>query len=177
MLLDAGMDTGPVFRQRAEEIKDEDTTGSLSERLSQIGAELLLEVLPLWLQGKIKPEPQQNELATYTNTISRDDGKVDWKMSAVEIWRRVRAFQPWPGCFTSWKGRNLIIAAALPLAIPTGDPGTVVSLKQPDCAAAAGVQCGSGVLGLLRVQLEGKKEMGIEEFMRGHSDFIGSTVL
>jgi methionyl-tRNA formyltransferase len=176
MLLDAGMDTGPLFRQKEERIDDSDNTATLSERLSIISADVLMEVLPLWLQGKIRPEPQDNSKATYTQVISKEDGKIDWNLSAVEIWRRVRAFQPWPGCFTTWKGRNLKISKAIPEETSTSQPGKVVRLPEKS-GTTAGIECGDGILGILRLQLEGKKDMSLDEFIRGQKDFICSTVL
>jgi methionyl-tRNA formyltransferase len=177
MLLDPGMDTGPVFRQCEEEILDVDTAETLSDRLAGSGARVLMEVLPAWLEGEIKPVPQDNSKATYTAVISKEDGRADWTRSAVEIWRKVRAYQPWPGCYTNWKEKNLKIAAAVPLDIKAGEPGTIISIKDIDSPVGVGISCGSGVLGLLRVQIEGKREMAVDEFMRGQADFTGSKVL
>ncbi len=176
MLLDQGMDTGPVFRQCEEEILDVDTAETLSARLAQAGARVLMEVLLPWLEGKIQPVPQDDSKATYTSIISKEDGQADWRHSAVEIWRKVRAYQPWPGCYTSWKGKNLKIAAAVPLDIKGDKPGAIILIKDIDSPARVGISCGSGVLGLLRVQIEGKKEMSAEEFMRGQPNFAGSKL-
>jgi len=175
MLLDTGMDTGPVFSQREAPVYDEDNAVSLSERLSDISARMLMEVLPLWLAGKIKPRPQDESSATYTKVISKEDGRIDWNLSAVEIWRRVRAYQPWPGCFTDWNGKNLKIIKAVPFESASTVPGRIVSLES-GTTAAAGIECGTGVLGIIRLQLEGKKEMAVDEFIRGQHDFIGGNV-
>jgi methionyl-tRNA formyltransferase len=173
MLLDPGMDTGPVLKQREEAISNDDTSETLSERLAKAGAELLMDVLPPWLEGKIIPVPQDDSQATYTKVISKEDGKIDWNTGAIDIWRRIRAFQPWPGCFTTWAGRNLKIAGALPLDMPSSEPGKVIPVEGP---VSVGIECGRGVLGLTRVQLEGKKQMSVEEFIRGQGDFVGSKV-
>jgi methionyl-tRNA formyltransferase len=173
MLLDPGMDTGPVLKQREEVISGGDTAETLSERLAKAGAELLMDVLPAWLEGKIVPMPQDDSQATYTKVISKEDGKIDWDTGAIDIWRRIRAFQPWPGCFTTWEGRNLKIAGALPLDMPSSEPGKVILVEGP---VSVGIECGRGVLGLTRVQMEGKKQMSVEEFIRGQADFVGSKV-
>lgn len=177
MLLDPGMDSGPVLKQREAPVRDDDTAGSLGTRLAQIAADLLIEVLPLWLGGKIQPRPQDHSRATYTRPIQKEDGRIDWNQDALLIWRKVRAYAPWPGCSASWSGKNLKIIRALPLN-PAGDalPGSVITLKGVP-GVSTGVICGKGVLGLLQVQLEGKREMSIEEFIRGHRDFPGSRLL
>lgn len=177
MLLDAGMDSGPILKQREEPINDADTAQSLMQRLAFAGAELVAEVLPLWLEGKIQPVKQDEELATYTRPLSKEDGRIDWSMSAVDIWRRVRAYQPWPGAWTIWKDKMLKINNALLVEMTAaGKAGDVIALKG-NADMPAGVICGKGILGLREVQLEGKKAMRIEEFLRGQRDFIGSKLL
>ncbi|MBM3148868.1 MAG: methionyl-tRNA formyltransferase [Chloroflexi bacterium] len=176
MLLDAGMDTGPILKQVEVPISAEDTTGSLTTKLAQIGARLLLETLPQWLEGRITPQPQDESRASYTKQIAKEDGEMDWQLSAVELWRRVRAFDPWPGCYTRWEGKLLKIIQAVSLdGGEAGEVGKVMALLQPS-SAPVGVITGDGILGLLRVQLEGKKEMAIAEFLRGQRDFIGSSL-
>jgi len=96
MLLDAGLDSGPILAQREMPILPEDTTGSLTDKLAQLGAALLVDILPEWLEGKIKPQPQEENGATFTKLITSGDGKIDWHLPVVEIWRRVRAYNPWP---------------------------------------------------------------------------------
>jgi len=174
MLLDEGMDTGPVLAQRQVAITPQDTTGSLTAKLAQIGAQLLMENLPLWIEGKLTSEPQDKEKATYSRLIGKEDGKIDWHLPAIELWRRVRAFQPWPGCYTTWKGKLMKIIEAIPLSGGGGEPGRVLILKDPQ--AYVGVQTGEGILGLLQIQLEGKRAMVAEEFVRGQRNFVGSTL-
>ncbi|OGN95010.1 MAG: methionyl-tRNA formyltransferase [Chloroflexi bacterium RBG_13_50_10] len=177
MLLDAGMDTGPILSQKEVPISAEDTTGSLTVKLAQTGAQLLMETLPLWIDGSIKPRPQDDRQASYSKVIAKSDGEMDWRRSTVELWRRVRAFDLWPGCYTLWQGKRLKIGEAVPLDRgKTGEPGKVVRLPQPG-PAAVGIETADGVLGLIRVQLEGKREMSVEEFVRGHREFIGSHLL
>ncbi len=177
MLLDAGMDSGPILKQKEVAIADQDTTASLSTRMAVVGAELLIEVLPLWLESKIKPVPQDDSRATYTKTLTKEAGRIDWKLSAVDIWRRIRAFNPWPGCYTTWQGKLLKISGAVPLDGGSSlQAGRVIMLPKSE-AAALGVQCGEGVLGLLTLQLEGKKEISARDFILGQREFIGSTLL
>jgi methionyl-tRNA formyltransferase len=177
MAMDAGLDSGPILSQRQVTISPEDTTGSLTAKLAQAGAQLLMETLPLWLQGQIKPQPQDASQATYTKTVAKEDGEMDWKLPAVELWRQVRAYDPWPGCYTWWQGKRLKISQAVPIdGGKSGKVGEVVALPPP-APAAVGVQTGDGVLGLLQVQLEGKRDMSAQEFILGHRDFMGSLLL
>jgi len=174
MLMDKGMDTGPVLAQQEAPVLPQDTTGSLTVRLAQIGAQLLMATLPLWLAGDITPQPQDNEKASYSQRISKESGSIDWHRPAVELWHRVRAFQPWPGCFTAWQGKILEVIEAIPLA-GEGEPGRVVAIEGGK-PASVGVHTGEGVLGLLQLQLEGKRVMAAEEFVRGQRGFVGALL-
>ena len=100
MLMDAGLDTGPVLARAQIPVSAMDTTGSLTAKLSLIAAQLLLEVLPRWWRGEITPQPQNEAEATYSSVLSKQDGEIDWHLPAPELWRRVRALSPWPGCYT-----------------------------------------------------------------------------
>jgi methionyl-tRNA formyltransferase len=177
MLLDAGMDTGPILNQREVPISDEDTTGSLSVKLAQVGAQLLMETLPLWIEGRKKPRPQDESGASHSKMIKKEDGEIDWQLSTQELWRRVRAFDPWPGSFARWRDKRLKLVKVLPLYGKKSDePGKVVALPPP-APVTVGVETGDGVLGLVKLQLEGKRELSAEEFVRGQRDFIGSHLL
>lgn len=176
MLMDAGLDTGPILAQRKVSISPEDITGSLTEKLAEVGAQLLMETLPLWSRGEIRPQPQDESQATYTRVITKKEGEIDWHLSAWQLWRQVRAFSPWPGCYTWWQGRRLRIIQAVPLpGTTTAEVRKVIALTQPS-AAVVGVGTGDGILGLCRVQLEGKREMTAAEFVRGQRDFIGASL-
>ena len=177
MLLDAGMDTGPILNQREVPISADDTTGLLTSKLAQTGAQLLAEILPLWFEGQIKPQPQEESRASYSKVINKNDGEINWRLSTLELWQRVRAFDPWPGCYAWWRGKRLRLGQVVPLyAERSGEPGEVIALSPP-APVVVGVGTGDGILGLLRIQLEGKKEMSAEEFVRGQRDFIGSNLL
>lgn len=176
MLLDEGTDTGPVLAQNEEPILPEDTTGSLTEKLALAGAHLLLETMPKWVCGEIRPVPQDPSQATYSKTLCKEDGEIDWRRDAESIVRQVRALLPWPGAFTYWKGRRLKIlrASALP-ASGAGEPGKV-AVRSERGPGLPVVTCGNGVLTMLSIQLEGKKEVSGGEFIRGQRDFAGSVL-
>jgi methionyl-tRNA formyltransferase len=179
MRLDAGMDTGPIFSRAQIPILPWDTTGPLTARLFEIGARMLTEVLAQIPGGGLVPEPQDPALASYTREIAKEDGRIDWNLPALDIWRRVRAYQPWPEAYTFWKGKQLKIVEAVPLSVP-GSPeaGRVVTML-PTAGpgnAAFGVGTGSGILGVLRVQAEGKRAMEAGEFLRGQKDILGAKL-
>ena len=118
MRLDAGMDTGPILARRPTPIRPQDTTASLQERLATLGAELLVEVLPAYLAGRLVPEPQDDRAATYSQMVRKEDGRLDWSRPASELERRVRAMQPWPGAWTVWGDKTLRVLAATVLPEP-----------------------------------------------------------
>ncbi len=182
MLMDEGMDTGPVIAQRSLPISPFDTSGTLTERLSHLAAELLLETLPRWLRGEITPQPQDESRATVTRLLRKEDGAIDWTLPAEEIWRRVRAFDPWPGAYTYLEGEQLHIWAAWPLEGDSGmPPGTVVALTPEQARqvpaevgrAAFAVQTGRGLLAVTRVQRAGRRALPAEEFLRGMPGLVG----
>ena len=175
MLLDKGVDTGPVLERAQIPVAAQDNTGLLMEKLSRLGAQLLLDTLPRWFNKTITPQSQNNANATYTKTLTKEAGKIDWNLSAMELWRRVRAYQPWPGCYTQWQGKQLKIIEAIPL-IGDGnvEPGKVVAVKHE--SAAFGIRCGDGILGVIKVQMEGKKIMTADEFLRGQKQILGAVL-
>lgn len=177
MLMDAGMDTGPILEQRELPVADEDTALTLGHKLAALAATMLPATLERWVRGELKPQPQDNGRATYSRLITKADGEIDWRLPAVDLWRRTRAFQPWPGCYTRWHGRILKVVEAIPVLNLVAGPGEIIFLPPgvpKDCIVGAGT--GSGVLGLLRIQLEGKKEVDAAEFIRGQRDFVGSRL-
>ena len=173
MQMDAGLDTGPILTQREERIRSDDTHVTLEKRLAKLGAELLIETLSAYLTGDLSPQPQPEEGVTYAQQLRKEDGRLDWSLPAVDLDRRVRAFTPWPGAFTTWHGRRLKVLRAATLLdwrvdVPTG---TVVA--QADRTAVA---AGEGALLLDEVQLAGKRPMDIASFIRGQRDFVGSRL-
>ncbi len=173
MLMDEGMDTGPILAQAEERIQPDDTTASLSARLAELGARLLIEVLPRWLEGDLVPRPQDGSLATYAPRITKEDGLIDWTQPAASIERQVRAFDPWPGAYTFWQGRRLKITRAKPLVGWCGPevPGTVI--EAPEGVAVA---TGEGALLLEQLQLEGRRCVDCASFLRGQPGLIGSVL-
>ncbi len=175
MLMERGLDNGPVLARAPISISAQDTTGLLTAKLSLIAATVLLEVLPCWLRGELTLQPQDEAEATYCGTITKEEGDIDWHLSAIDIWRRVRAFYPWPGCYTRWQGRQLKIIEAVPLpGEGTLEVGQVVALNKG--GTGFGVYTGDGILGILRVQLEGKRAMSADEFRRGQRQFMGAIL-
>jgi methionyl-tRNA formyltransferase len=175
MMMDAGMDTGPILSQGRTTITPEDTAVTLGARLSTMAADLLVETLALWLQGNLLPKAQDDDRATYTRIIAKDDGLVDWSNSAETIWRMIRAYDPWPGVYTLWNGRRLKILQALPASgYIGGAPGVVERASHPDSTVS--VQTGDGLLVPLRLQLEGKKPMDVGEFLRGQPQLVGARL-
>jgi len=175
MKMDAGLDTGPMLSIAREPIRPNDTTQSLSERLSVIGAQLTIETLPKYLRGEIVPQPQPTEGATYSPKIDKADAQIDWRKPAIEIDRMVRAYTPWPGTCTFWNGqilKVLRVEAGGGRRGARGEEGQVVRLED----GSVGVISGSGVIVLKEIQLAGRKAMTIDDFVRGHSAFVGSSL-
>jgi methionyl-tRNA formyltransferase len=173
MRMDAGVDTGPLLLSEALPIAPGETTGSLTPRVAQLGAALLLRVLPGWLAGEITPAPQPVEGVTYAPRVEKEDGRIRWDEPADVIERRTRAYHPWPSAYTTWDGRLLkIVRAAASKEQRGGGPaGTVV--HGPD---GVGVITGNGVLLLEEVQLAGKRPMRLAEFMPGARGFLGAKL-
>lgn len=156
MQMDAGLDTGPMLLRQSVPITPQTTTASLSELLAAIGARLILETLsssPLQLR-------QTEADATYAPKLSREDGRIDWHKPAETIDRQIRAFDPWPGTFTTLAGHPLKVLAAKP-ADGSGAPGTALD-------AALTIACGTNAIRLTRVQLPGRDALDASAFLRGH---------
>lgn len=171
MLMDAGVDTGPVLSAAAIPVMPDDTTGSLTAQLAVLGADLLVATLPGWLRGAIPAVPQNEAAATYAPRIEKDEGRIDWREPAELIARKVRAYQPWPSAFTGWHGQTLKVLRARPGAGEQTMPGSVVGEGK-----IAGVVTGDGVLWLEEIQLQGKKALPITAFLAGARGFVGSRL-
>jgi len=181
ILIEEKVDSGPILMRAQISISNHDTTGSLTDKLSLVSAHLLHEVLVHWLRAELVARHQSEAQATYTKLIAKEEGEIDWRLPAVDIWRRVRAFQPWPGCYTRWQGKQLKIIKAVPLP-QTGEgsneAGQVVELPPTACHPEVlfGVHTGSGILGVSQVQLEGRRAMSGAEFVRGQRRLIGAVL-
>jgi methionyl-tRNA formyltransferase len=180
MLMDKGVDTGPVFAQKRVLINPDETYLELSVKLAHEGYETLKQSIELILKGQLKPMPQDENQATLCQLIEREDGKIFWSDDAETIYNRWRAFFLWPGIFSYWENKNinyrlkLIKITPLPKDKSFDDKyhtGQVIKKDNLICAIAA-----SGLIQLHTVQLEGKKTMDIQEFSNGYPDFIGSIL-
>jgi methionyl-tRNA formyltransferase len=172
MRMDTGLDTGPMLAQASIPIRPNDTTETLSARLAQVGAQLLSETLLRWIAGEITSQPQDEAQATLAPKLNKEDGRLNWSQTAIELDRRVRAFSPWPGTFTYWNGKLLrILSVQVTGHRVPGAVGTIVKKEE-----GIGVVTGDGVLRLVQVQLEGKRAMSAQDFSRGQAAFIGSVL-
>jgi methionyl-tRNA formyltransferase len=180
MRMDAGLDTGPMLAAREIEIGAHDTAKTVHDRLARLGAELIAETLPA-LEAGLRAVPQPAEGVTYAEKIHKAEALIDWRQDAVQIARRVRAFNPWPIAETRLDGAQLriwdaemldaeMLRSELTEARPV--PGAAVPTMQPGAVLAAtdagiDVACGRGVLRILRLQLAGRKPLGAQEFIKG----------
>jgi methionyl-tRNA formyltransferase len=173
MIVTPKLDTGPVLAQAAVTISPRDNAGTLTAKLATVGAGILLEALNGWLRGELMPRSQDESRATYFSQIRKEEGKIDWALPAVSIQRRVRAYNPWPGSYTTWRGRQLkIIEAESRPEENTPEAGRVFLTE----GGEPGIGTGEGVLHVLRLQLEGKRMVSADEFLRGQRDFIGEKL-
>ncbi len=166
MRMDPGVDTGPILSQRALPIAPDDTGGSLFEKLSRLGADLLIETLPPYLRGELQPRPQPQEGATYAPMLRKEDGLLDFSQPAAALERRVRAMQPWPGAFFDWNGAPMKILRAS--VSPAGSPGSGARLVH---AGRPAVGTAEGLLVLEELQPPGRKPMPGRAFLAGARDW------
>ncbi len=182
MRMDVGLDTGDIITQGAIPITPDDTTPTLTAKLAQHGAELLARTLPGWVTGTLTARPQDAAQATMTRLIRKEDAEIDWGQTAEGIARRVRAFTPWPGTQTTWRGQPLRVIAAHALAtdeqppapVPTDAlPGTVIAWGRGNAHVA--VICGDHTLLRLDVlQLPAKRAAAAADVARGQPALIGA---
>lgn len=180
MLMEPTLDTGPVLATAKIPITETDDAGTLSLKLAKEAADLIVPTLKLYLEGHLKPTPQDAAAATMTRTLTRDDGRIDWSRSAEEIERFVRAMRPWPGAFTFWTrgGRALRLAVHQADVLHheslcgSGKPGAVCRLAD----GSMGVDCGTGSLAIRKLQLEGKDRTDGKSFLNGYPDIVGATL-
>ena len=155
-VLDELVDHGPIIASKEIDIAPDDTNITLQSKLAKLSAELLIEVLPKYESGEIELTEQNHELATGSKIISKEDGKIDWSQDAQSIYNKFRAFQPWPGIYTTWEEKIFKIV----------DCGIATS------PSSATVPCGENTfLELITVQLEGKNPTSMGDFLRGHPQF------
>lgn len=202
MLVDEQMDHGAILLQRELQISEKETAETLFEKMAKMGADLLMEILPLWIDGKLTPQEQNHSEATYCKIITRDDGKIDWSDTADNIERKIRAFTSWPGTFCFFQDQNgdqkrLKIIEANIIECGISSLREIEARLQPDrTVVLAGnafgqaisigllfennhtisVQTGKGCLRLIKVQPEGKSQLSTEEFLNGYKYLLGKKI-
>jgi methionyl-tRNA formyltransferase len=168
MQMDVGLDTGPMLAKKSIRIKPDDTAGSVSQALSTLGADLLIETLPEYLAGNLKPVPQPEDGSTYAPMLTKGDGLLDFTNPAVELERRVRAMNPWPGAWFEWNGNPLKVLHA---STVSGEKG-LASGSRFTVEGRPAVMCADGALVLDEVQPSGKKIMSGKAFLSGARDWV-----
>jgi methionyl-tRNA formyltransferase len=171
MLITAKMDAGPILAQQQVGIGLDETRGELEERLALRSADLLVRRLPDWVRGRLTPVPQDEQRATYTRRVTKEDGLINWSAPARRIALQVRAYNPWPVAFTAFRGRQLRVLRAMTLP-GAAEPGVVLSPSGNDIA----VGTGDGLLGLHQVQLAGGRPMDGRDLLLGYRDIIGGRL-
>ena len=174
MLMNEGLDTGDILLKKEVGVDEKETGGSLFEKLSTVGAELMLDTLSGLEKGEITPEPQNEAEASKVGLLKKSMGKLDFRKSATEIERLIRGLDPWPGAFTFFKGKKISLWKA---EVLEGE-------AQPGVVKEAGrdyidIGCGSGILRVTELQAEGKKRMHTRDFLNGSKveagDFFGEV--
>jgi methionyl-tRNA formyltransferase len=172
MRIDAGLDTGDILMQREISIAAEDTAETLGPKLASIGADLMVETLRGLQTGQVRPTPQDHSRATLTSILKKEDGRMDFARSARDLFNRLRGFQPWPGAFTTFKGKTLQVHRAQPMH-------HTVKMTQGELAVDGTrlfVGCGKNedtTLEIIEVQPEGKRRMTAQEFINGYQPKSG----
>ena len=171
MRIDAGLDTGDILLQRELALTPEDTAETVAPRLAVVGAELMIETLRGLQTGTVHPRPQDDSRSTLAPLLKKEDGLIKFSRSAVEICNRLRGFQPWPGAFTSFRGKNLHVWAARPAAtvLPPVDMKVDGDRLMVGCGQGASVE-------ILELQPEGKKRMSARDFIHGYHPNTGEKL-
>lgn len=163
MLMDAGLDTGPMLAQRALPIRPDDDAGTLHDKLAVLGARMLVQALEDLPSGRVKPTPQPETGVTYASKINKAEAAIDWSRPAIEIERQIRAFRPSPGAFTELEGMPLKIWRAQVSEEP-GVPGAVLGARDGSVL----IGCGKGALGVQELQRSGGRRLPAADFLLGH---------
>jgi len=172
MKVNEKLDSGEIFAQKRVPIRESDNAKTLHDKLSVIGAELLVKVISEIVSGKAKPTPQDESKATYCRQISKEEGRIDWSLKAETIFNMVRAFYPWPSAYTSFRGKQLKILEVRVVECDEKDkPGTIIKVDRQSFT----VKAGDGCLEVLKVKPEGKREMSAGEFINGYRVSVGEV--
>ncbi|MBR2950208.1 MAG: methionyl-tRNA formyltransferase [Lachnospiraceae bacterium] len=173
MQMDAGIDTGDMLLKREMVIADDETGGSLFDKLAVMGSELIVEALEKLEKGELTPKKQDDSLSCYAKMLTKAQGQINWNDEAVKIERLIRGLNPWPSAYTMLNGKTLKIwEAKVTEAESDGLPGTVSCVTKDSVC----VNCGSGQLALISVQLEGKKRMQVKDFLLGNKIEKGDVI-
>ncbi|WP_076926031.1 methionyl-tRNA formyltransferase [Pseudoalteromonas sp. EB27] len=167
MQMDEGLDTGDMLHISRCPISTTETSASLYTKLAELGPDALIETINKLANGEITPEPQNDELANYAKKLSKEEANIDWSMSALQIERNIRSFNPWPVCFTQMGGQTVKIYQAQ-VVQQLGDPGQILSSDKNGVVVA----CGEHALCITQLQPQGKKPMAINDFLNGRSDWV-----
>jgi methionyl-tRNA formyltransferase len=173
MLLDAKMDSGPLLAQRRVPLPPDARGGPLTEELFRLGSALLLDTLASYVAGTLAPEPQDDSQASYTRLLKKEDGAIDWGSDAIQIERMTRAYDPWPGAHTSWRGQPFKIIAARIHPEWAGGAAPGALLPGPD---GVWVATGAGAVELLAVQPSGKRPLAAADWWRGLRETVGARL-
>ncbi len=166
MYMDKGMDTGDILLQRETEIGENETAGELHERLAALGADLLLETLEGLQRNEVERKAQDHSAATYAPQLDRETGRVDWNSDAKSIYNLIRGTNPWPGCYTVYKGERMKLWEAKVLEQKSrGTAGKVLEAGHGGML----VQAGSGTLLVTKIQMPSSRVMTVDEYLRGNS--------
>ncbi len=171
MLMDVGLDTGPMLLKRSLAIGPDETAGELHDRLCMLGGETMAATLQLLLRGELHPEVQDDSQTCYAAMLKKEDGCIDWSQSAQQIHNRIRGLSPWPGTYTELNGEPLKLFLTR-VEAGEGEAGTILA----PAADAVRIACGSGVLAVRELQLPGKKRLAAADFLRGCPLPVGSRL-
>lgn len=171
ILLDEEIDHGPILAQTKLAIAPADDAPALTDKLADLAVKLLLDTLPGYLAGRLTPEPQNHARASFTTMVKRDDGCADFTKSAAELDRTRRAFAPWPGLWTTWRGQRLKLTATRVVPHHDSQPGLVSRTSE-----GLLIGCARGALLVRDLQLEGGRVLKTDDFLRGHPDLTGTVV-
>ncbi|MBI5892244.1 MAG: methionyl-tRNA formyltransferase [Deltaproteobacteria bacterium] len=164
MLMDEGMDTGKMLLKESVKISNDDTAGTLHDKLKEVGANLLIKTLDALRNGTIAPIEQDDSLATYAPMIKKEDGRIDWTLKAEEIKNLIRGLNPLPCAYTRWEGKQIKIFKAEVEAGVKEEPGTIINISTEGIFVAAG----RGTLLITELQMENKNRMSASEFIKGY---------
>lgn len=165
MQMDEGLDTGDIITQREVLIAQEETGESLFEKLSVLGAELLVETLEMICRQDVVKRKQDTSLSTYARMLKKEDGRIDWGRTSKQIEQQIRGMNSWPSAYTVWNGKTLKIwKAQWNQSVHAYAPGTILAVEKESVTVA----CGEGMIRILELQMEGKKRMSVKDFLLGY---------